>query len=254
MTAAIPTTPPAMARPTPAATATMSCTRTLPHRRQEERHRRRRDQGPGSGPWPARTWPPGDAEPEGTVLGALVGAGVGASIGNASAKNRCDADGQYWTRGDTVAYRESSRYRASSSTVYGDYSRRCRWPGRHRLQRPGRDPLRPGLPRQRRPLPRPGLTDEREMNGGVGAASSPVQGRRADTHRAQSQLGRSLRSRNTTQNGARHARPSQDPRRRRRPRLHDLLAGRHTAAEAQTRTHKVWVAARAPRRTVTRAP
>jgi len=67
-----------------------------------------------------------NAKPEGTVLGALVGAGVGASIGNASAKNRCDANGQYWTYDETVPYRESSRYRASSSTAYSTYSRRCR--------------------------------------------------------------------------------------------------------------------------------
>jgi hypothetical protein len=67
-----------------------------------------------------------NAKPEGTVLGALVGAGVGASIGNASAKSRCDANGQYWTRDDTVAYRESSRYRASSRDDYSNYSRRCR--------------------------------------------------------------------------------------------------------------------------------
>jgi hypothetical protein len=67
-----------------------------------------------------------NAKPEGTVLGALVGAGIGASIGNASAKGRCDTAGQYWTYDDTVPYRESSRYRASSSAVYDNYSKRCR--------------------------------------------------------------------------------------------------------------------------------
>ena len=67
-----------------------------------------------------------NAKPEGTVLGALVGAGIGASIGNASAKGRCDANGQYWTQDETVAYRESSRYRASSDTAYRNYSKRCR--------------------------------------------------------------------------------------------------------------------------------
>ena len=72
------------------------------------------------------TWRPFGVRMAGTVLGALVGAGAGAAIGNASAKGRCDASGQYWTRDDTVAYRESSRYRASSNTAYSDYSRRCR--------------------------------------------------------------------------------------------------------------------------------
>jgi hypothetical protein len=67
-----------------------------------------------------------NAKPEGTVLGALVGAGVGASIGNASAKGRCDDRGQYWTYDDTVAYRESSRYRASSGAAYDNYRQRCR--------------------------------------------------------------------------------------------------------------------------------
>ena len=67
-----------------------------------------------------------NAKPEGTVLGALVGAGVGASIGNASAKNRCDTQGQYWSYEDTVAYRESDRYRVSSGADYDNYSKRCR--------------------------------------------------------------------------------------------------------------------------------
>jgi hypothetical protein len=67
-----------------------------------------------------------NAKPEGTVLGALVGAGVGAGIGNASAKNRCDTQGQYWNYDETVAYRESDRYRASSGADYDNYSRRCR--------------------------------------------------------------------------------------------------------------------------------
>jgi hypothetical protein len=67
-----------------------------------------------------------NAKPEGTVLGALVGAGVGAAISSSASKGRCDTAGQYWNRDETVAYRESSRYRASSSAVYDNYSKRCR--------------------------------------------------------------------------------------------------------------------------------
>ncbi|MGR4864346.1 glycine zipper 2TM domain-containing protein [Caulobacter sp. LARHSG274] len=67
-----------------------------------------------------------NAKPEGTVLGAVVGAGVGAGIGNAATKNRCDAQGAYWTYDDTVPYRESSQYRASVGADYENYSRRCR--------------------------------------------------------------------------------------------------------------------------------
>jgi hypothetical protein len=67
-----------------------------------------------------------NAKPEGTVLGAVVGAGIGASVSNSASKARCDTGGQYWTYDQTVPYRESSRYRASSSAVYDNYSKRCR--------------------------------------------------------------------------------------------------------------------------------
>lgn len=70
-----------------------------------------------------------DVQTEGAVLGALVGAGVGGSIGRQSAN--CDATGYYWSRNQTVSYRESGAYRQrgarSGRYAYNDYSRRgCR--------------------------------------------------------------------------------------------------------------------------------
>jgi hypothetical protein len=66
---------------------------------------------------------------EGAVLGALVGGGVGGAIGRDSAK--CDNDGYYFTREQTISYREGGYYRDRSARSgrygYNDYNRRgCR--------------------------------------------------------------------------------------------------------------------------------
>jgi uncharacterized protein YcfJ len=63
-----------------------------------------------------------NARPEGTVLGALVGGGIGAAVGNASAKNKCDTRGTYWTYDETMPYRETS-YNGSYSSRADE---RCR--------------------------------------------------------------------------------------------------------------------------------
>lgn len=66
---------------------------------------------------------------EGAVLGALVGGAAGGAIGRDSAK--CDNDGYYFTRDQTISYREGGQYRDRGSRSgrygYADYSRRgCR--------------------------------------------------------------------------------------------------------------------------------
>lgn len=67
------------------------------------------------------------ARTEGAVLGALVGGGVGGAIGRNSA--RCDDDGYWYSRDQTISYREAGYRRGQRSGRYGynDYSRRgCR--------------------------------------------------------------------------------------------------------------------------------
>lgn len=64
---------------------------------------------------------------EGAVLGGLVGAGLGGSIGRSSAK--CDGNGYWYSRDQTVSYREAGYQRGQRSGryAYNDYSRRgCR--------------------------------------------------------------------------------------------------------------------------------
>ncbi|MDP2260352.1 MAG: glycine zipper domain-containing protein [Caulobacter sp.] len=64
---------------------------------------------------------------EGAVLGALVGGGVGGAIGRSSAK--CDNDGYWYSRDQTISYREAGyrRGQRSGRYAYNDYSRRgCR--------------------------------------------------------------------------------------------------------------------------------
>jgi hypothetical protein len=64
---------------------------------------------------------------EGAVLGALVGGGVGGAIGRNSA--RCDDTGYWYSRDQTVSYREAgyNRGQRSGRYAYNDYSRRgCR--------------------------------------------------------------------------------------------------------------------------------
>ncbi|MFZ4607915.1 MAG: glycine zipper 2TM domain-containing protein [Caulobacter sp.] len=71
----------------------------------------------------------GDVQTEGAVLGALVGGGLGAKIGRDSA--RCDSRGYWYSRNETVPYREGGYYRnrgeRSGQYGYNQYARRgCR--------------------------------------------------------------------------------------------------------------------------------
>jgi len=64
---------------------------------------------------------------EGAVLGALVGGGVGGAIGRNSAK--CDDTGYWYSRDQTISYREAGygRGQRSGRYAYNTYSRRgCR--------------------------------------------------------------------------------------------------------------------------------
>lgn len=70
-----------------------------------------------------------DVQTEGAVLGAVVGGGIGASIGRDTA--RCDSRGYYFSRSDTIPYREARYYRDrgaySGRYSYSYYNRRgCR--------------------------------------------------------------------------------------------------------------------------------
>jgi len=64
---------------------------------------------------------------EGAVLGALVGGGVGGAVGRDSAK--CDSNGYWYSKDQTISYREQgyNRGQRSGRYAYNDYSRRgCR--------------------------------------------------------------------------------------------------------------------------------
>lgn len=63
-----------------------------------------------------------NARTEGAVLGALVGGGVGAAVGHANDKYKCDANGPYFTRDETIAYREAQGY-GYDRNRYSRYSR-----------------------------------------------------------------------------------------------------------------------------------
>src|SRR3990167_1302737 len=70
-----------------------------------------------------------DVQTEGAVLGAIVGGGIGASIGRDSAS--CDERGYWFTRDETIPYREGRWYRDrarySGRYSYNYYARRgCR--------------------------------------------------------------------------------------------------------------------------------
>ncbi len=70
-----------------------------------------------------------DVQTEGAVLGAVVGGAIGAGIGRDSAK--CDRTGYYYTRSETIPYREARYYRdrraRSGRYDYSNYERRgCR--------------------------------------------------------------------------------------------------------------------------------
>jgi hypothetical protein len=53
-----------------------------------------------------------NARTEGAVLGALVGGGIGAAVGNAHDRYKCDSRGPYFTRAETIPYREAYGYDA----------------------------------------------------------------------------------------------------------------------------------------------
>ncbi|MDO9222396.1 MAG: hypothetical protein Q7U20_01635 [Caulobacter sp.] len=70
-----------------------------------------------------------DVQTEGAVLGAIVGGGIGASIGRDSA--RCDNRGYWYSKSETIPYREARYYRdrgaRSGQYDYNRYARRgCR--------------------------------------------------------------------------------------------------------------------------------
>jgi hypothetical protein len=70
-----------------------------------------------------------DVQTEGAVLGAVIGGGIGAGIGRDNA--RCDTRGYYYSRGETIPYREARYYRdrreRSGRYDYSYYQRRgCR--------------------------------------------------------------------------------------------------------------------------------
>lgn len=68
-----------------------------------------------------------DVQTEGAVLGAVVGGALGANIGRSAA--RCDDRGYYFTRAETIPYREArwDRDRYSGRYGYNAYARRgCR--------------------------------------------------------------------------------------------------------------------------------
>lgn len=70
-----------------------------------------------------------DVQTEGAVLGAVIGGGIGAGIGRDTA--RCDNKGYWYSRNQTIPYREGSYYRErgaySGQYAYNAYARRgCR--------------------------------------------------------------------------------------------------------------------------------
>ena len=74
-----------------------------------------------------------DVQTEGAVLGAIVGGTIGANIGRSTGRSnvRCDSRGYWFSRNQTIPYRESGYYRdrgeRSGQYAYNDYSRRgCR--------------------------------------------------------------------------------------------------------------------------------
>jgi len=71
----------------------------------------------------------GDVQTEGAVLGAVIGGGIGAGIGRDTA--RCDRRGYWYSRNQTIPYREGDYYRdrgqSSGQYGYNQYNRRgCR--------------------------------------------------------------------------------------------------------------------------------
>ncbi len=70
-----------------------------------------------------------DVQTEGAVLGAVIGGGIGAGIGRDTA--RCDRRGYWYSRSETIPYREARYYRdrgeRSGQYGYNQYARRgCR--------------------------------------------------------------------------------------------------------------------------------
>lgn len=63
-----------------------------------------------------------NARTEGAVLGAALGGAVGAGVGRANDRYKCDARGPYFSRGETIPYREARGY-GYDSNRYTRYSR-----------------------------------------------------------------------------------------------------------------------------------
>ena len=51
-----------------------------------------------------------NARTEGAVLGAVVGGAIGAGVGRANDRYKCDTNGPYFTRDQTITYREADGY------------------------------------------------------------------------------------------------------------------------------------------------
>jgi hypothetical protein len=68
-----------------------------------------------------------NARTEGAVLGAVVGGAIGAGVGHANDRYKCDSRGVYFTRAETIPYREDAYASGYDSNRYRDWSRRgCR--------------------------------------------------------------------------------------------------------------------------------
>ncbi|HEY8572108.1 glycine zipper 2TM domain-containing protein [Phenylobacterium sp.] len=63
-----------------------------------------------------------NARTEGAVLGAAVGGAIGAGVGRANDRYKCDVNGPYFTRNETIAYREADGY-GYDRNQYRRYSR-----------------------------------------------------------------------------------------------------------------------------------
>jgi hypothetical protein len=63
-----------------------------------------------------------NARTEGAVLGAVLGGAVGAGVGRANDRYKCDVNGPYFSRNETIAYREAQGY-GYDRNRYSRYSR-----------------------------------------------------------------------------------------------------------------------------------
>jgi hypothetical protein len=67
-----------------------------------------------------------NARTEGAVLGAVVGGALGAGVGRANDRYKCDPNGPYFTRDQTIAYREANGYGYDPNRYRQYNSRGCR--------------------------------------------------------------------------------------------------------------------------------